>query len=155
MLPRISKSVLLSVGASQRYSRHLLCAFYELTLVFPNILVSEGRKTAAWGDKSHSDFINYIAFMKADMSAESLLFFLKEIEKRCKRQPRTRWQEREVDLDILFYEDASIDLPHLHIPHPGWSRPYLLPIYLDIQKKCQDANIVFPRTWPDFHHIPE
>jgi len=34
------------------------------------------------------------------------------------RKKTTKWGERNIDIDILFYEDRIIESPKLTIPHP-------------------------------------
>lgn len=40
------------------------------------------------------------------------------IERAGGRERRRRWVARTIDLDLLLYGDAVIDLPHLRVPHP-------------------------------------
>jgi len=52
-----------------------------------------------------------------DLEPIGLLEVLKEIEEKAGRKPRERWGPREIDLDILLYENHIIMLSFLHIPH--------------------------------------
>ena len=40
------------------------------------------------------------------------------IEEELGRTRREKWGARTIDIDILFYDDAVINLPDLVIPHP-------------------------------------
>jgi 2-amino-4-hydroxy-6-hydroxymethyldihydropteridine diphosphokinase len=52
------------------------------------------------------------------LSPEELLKALKEVEKEMGRKETIKWGPRIIDLDILFYDDAVVNMEHLHIPHP-------------------------------------
>ena len=41
-----------------------------------------------------------------------------EIERDLGRERRERWGPRVLDLDLLLYAEAVIDLPGLRVPHP-------------------------------------
>lgn len=41
-----------------------------------------------------------------------------EIERGLGRERRERWGPRVIDLDVLLYADAVLDLPGLKVPHP-------------------------------------
>lgn len=41
----------------------------------------------------------------------------KDIEKQLKRKHRFKWGPREIDLDIIFYEDLIMEKEELNIPH--------------------------------------
>ncbi len=47
---------------------------------------------------------------------------LQQIEKRIGRQQRKRWGPREVDLDLLIFEQRCINTPDLIVPHPEMHR---------------------------------
>ena len=48
-----------------------------------------------------------------------MLSEVKKIESELGRIKRTRWQEREIDIDILFYNDIVYKNDLLTIPHIG------------------------------------
>lgn len=64
------------------------------------------------------DFLNAVIEVDTDHEPEELYRALKEIEAEVGRKPSERWGPREIDLDLLLYEDRVVDLPHLKIPHP-------------------------------------
>ena len=42
-----------------------------------------------------------------------------EIEEQIgRKRTNDKWQERIIDIDILFYNEEVIDVPELKIPHP-------------------------------------
>lgn len=86
-------------------------------------------KTEAWGGKTDSFFLNQLVLTETELAPEKFLFFIKEIESKSGRRARKRWQSREIDIDILFYNDLTISTPHLSIPHPGISREYMIKMW--------------------------
>ena len=66
------------------------------------------------------DFLNTCILVHSHQSAEKTLQILQGIERDMGRQPKTgtQYQNRPIDLDILFYDDQVIRTPGLRIPHP-------------------------------------
>ncbi len=80
--------------------------------------VSSLYKTAPVGNEAQDDFLNGVVSIKTHISPHSLLHTLKQIETDIGRQHRTRWGPREIDMDILIYDDLCLQTPDLIIPHP-------------------------------------
>lgn len=70
-----------------------------------------------WGKIDQPEFLNGVLEFYTDLEPIGLLEVLKEIEEKAGRKPRERWGPREIDLDILLYENHIIMLSFLHIPH--------------------------------------
>ncbi|WP_295952843.1 2-amino-4-hydroxy-6-hydroxymethyldihydropteridine diphosphokinase [uncultured Xanthomonas sp.] len=81
---------------------------------------SQLYRSPAWGREDQPDFINAAALVTTTLSAPELLQALLELEHRHGRQrlPGERWGPRTLDLDLLLYAEAVIDLPGLQVPHP-------------------------------------
>lgn len=76
-------------------------------------------RTKPWGKTDQPDFVNAAALLETDRTPHQLLHELQSIETALGRKRRERWGPRELDLDILTYDDDVIDEPGLHIPHPS------------------------------------
>ena len=63
-------------------------------------------------------FLNMVVRGETALSAPDLLVRLKQVETDLGRVAGQRFGPRPIDLDILFYGDAVIDLPDLTVPHP-------------------------------------
>jgi len=75
--------------------------------------------TAAWGNKEQPEFYNQAILVETELSAGDLLKSTLKIEEQIGRtRTNDKWQERIIDIDILFYNNDLIDLPELKIPHP-------------------------------------
>jgi 2-amino-4-hydroxy-6-hydroxymethyldihydropteridine diphosphokinase len=79
--------------------------------------VSSIYETAPYGVQEQSPFLNAVAALVTEYSPAELHARLKELELQLGRQKRERWYEREIDFDILFYGNVSIQTSELIIPH--------------------------------------
>ena len=77
-------------------------------------------QSQAWGMEGAPDFLNQVIKVETKISAEELLIFLLEIEKKLGRErtETTTYQSRVIDIDILFFNKKSIKTKTLEIPHP-------------------------------------
>jgi len=74
-------------------------------------------RTPAWGVTEQPDFVNAAALLETDLGPFALLDALKALEVRLGRVESFRWGPRDIDLDILAYDDLLLDEPTLKIPH--------------------------------------
>jgi 2-amino-4-hydroxy-6-hydroxymethyldihydropteridine diphosphokinase len=75
-------------------------------------------ETAPWGYRDQDDFLNMVVEAETELGPLQLLILLKGIEVKLGRKPRFRNGPREIDIDILLYDDLIHDEKALHIPHP-------------------------------------
>jgi 2-amino-4-hydroxy-6-hydroxymethyldihydropteridine diphosphokinase len=75
-------------------------------------------ETAAWGVEDLPDYLNQVLEMETNLSPENILEKTQGIEEKLLRTRTNKWHSRTIDIDILFYGTAVIDLPNLKIPHP-------------------------------------
>ncbi len=77
-------------------------------------------RTPAWGNTAQPDFVNAAALLQTQLEVRDLLDALLDIERRFGRDrgQGERWGPRTLDLDLLLYDDATIDEPGLRVPHP-------------------------------------
>ncbi len=76
-------------------------------------------RTKAWGKTDQADFLNQVLQIRSLLSPQELLNKVLEIESTMGRVRTEKWGPRIIDIDILFYDQLSITVPDLHIPHPG------------------------------------
>jgi len=74
-------------------------------------------ETKPCGIEDQRDFLNQIIVVDSSLFPTELLNRVKEIEKKVGRTTSERWGEREIDIDILFYDEIDYDSPWLVIPH--------------------------------------
>jgi 2-amino-4-hydroxy-6-hydroxymethyldihydropteridine diphosphokinase len=81
---------------------------------------SSDYATPPWGDEQQSRFVNACIEIETSLDPHALLFTLHKIEKKFGRDRarETRWGPRTLDLDLIAYDDVTIDRPELTLPHP-------------------------------------
>ncbi len=105
-----------------------------------NIKTAKFYETQPMYYKKQENFINTALTGETNLSPEKLLEFVKSIEKKVRRQDRFRNGPREIDIDILFYDDLILKKDHLEIPHPLiQEREFVLNPLMDL-----DPNFVHP-----------
>ncbi|MEX0968673.1 MAG: 2-amino-4-hydroxy-6-hydroxymethyldihydropteridine diphosphokinase [Bacteroidia bacterium] len=82
------------------------------------VLQSSVYETAAWGYRNQPSFLNQVLVVETSLPPQELMKELLLIEKQMGRSRTTRWRERSIDIDILFYDDLVLNEAHLVIPHP-------------------------------------
>ncbi len=75
-------------------------------------------KTKPIGYTDQDWFVNGVIKIETDLEAIDLLRALKDIESYLGRRETFQWGPREIDLDILFFDDQKIHWGELQIPHP-------------------------------------
>ncbi|HET8753200.1 MAG TPA: 2-amino-4-hydroxy-6-hydroxymethyldihydropteridine diphosphokinase [Salinimicrobium sp.] len=85
--------------------------------------ISSVYETPAWGFEGNS-FLNACAAVSTRISPEETLKKLLQIEKKLGRERKTEggYQNRNIDLDIILYEDEIISSENLRLPHPEMLR---------------------------------
>lgn len=81
--------------------------------------ISSLYETKPFGNAGQENFINLVILVKTFFEPVAVFNCLKQIESEMGRRNSTRWGPREIDLDILFYDDLIYNDPHLTIPHKG------------------------------------
>ena len=96
-------------------------AVHELT-IHPEIRIVKGSawyETRPEGFVDQPDFVNGAVLAETTLAPMGLLDALKGIEKRLGRSATWKNGPREIDLDLLLYDDMVLDLPGLALPHPA------------------------------------
>lgn len=96
--------------------------------------ISSIFKNAAVGFESDNDFYNACLICKTELSPDQVLKELQEIEKILGRiKTKESYEDREIDLDIIFYDDLIIRSKNLEIPHPNYhERDFVLVPMLEL-----------------------
>ncbi|MGJ4891170.1 2-amino-4-hydroxy-6-hydroxymethyldihydropteridine diphosphokinase [Bradyrhizobium sp. HKCCYLRH3099] len=76
--------------------------------------------TPPWGEEQQPPFINACVAIETAVAPRALLSVLHEVERMFgrNRAQETRWGPRTLDLDLIAYDDVSLDTPDLTLPHP-------------------------------------
>lgn len=86
-------------------------------------------------------FLNMVVSVKTALSPEELLAYCQTIEKKLGRVRVIRWGPRTMDVDILLYDQNTIDSVSLQVPHPRMhERAFVLVPLLEINKELKMPN---------------
>jgi 2-amino-4-hydroxy-6-hydroxymethyldihydropteridine diphosphokinase len=128
---------------------YLANAISDLKSIGTIIIKSSIYETEALGYKNQLNFYNAIIKYTSSLSPRELLLAIKEIEKSIGRKNTFKWGPREIDIDIIFCQDYTLNESDLKIPHPEYSgRRFVLEPMLEIDKDyaISDSN----KTIADF-----
>ena len=100
--------------------RHLLKAINKIHSIGEIISIAPLYLSSAYGFFEQPDFYNSIVLLKTKLEPLKLLNKLKLIEVEVGRKNRIRWGPREIDLDIIFYNQEIIETNELTVPHPDF-----------------------------------
>ena len=98
--------------------------FEELNAIPVTRLIKQSSlyRSEPFGGVEQPDFVNAVAALLTQLSAQDLLRELQRIEnERGRERGDVRWGPRILDLDLLVYSDQVIDESDLSVPHPGIS----------------------------------
>lgn len=74
-------------------------------------------ETTPYGGVKQDNFYNAVCEYQTELSLTQLLFTVKEIEKTLGREESGKWGPREIDIDILLYNDLIYEDESLIVPH--------------------------------------
>lgn len=85
-------------------------------------------ETEPWGFESENNFLNGVILCETTLTPRQVLRKTQKIERELGRIKKTNSQrptvnsqlysDRPIDIDILLYDDLTVDEPDLKIPHP-------------------------------------
>jgi 2-amino-4-hydroxy-6-hydroxymethyldihydropteridine diphosphokinase len=94
----------------------LLCESADIRLTAR----SSNYRTPPWGVTEQPAFVNACIAVATELSPRALLERAHEVERRLGRTRlrEPRWGPRAIDIDLLAYDDVTLDEPDLTLPHP-------------------------------------
>ena len=83
-------------------------------------------ETEPWGFQSNNAFLNAVILCETTLTPREVLKATQKIERELgkttahatRRKNYSQYKDRPIDIDILLYDDLTIDEPDLKIPHP-------------------------------------
>ena len=91
------------------------------------LAVSSLYETEPEGYEDQDWFMNATAQIDTASSPGELLKLFKKTEQTIGRKKSIRWGPREIDLDLLLYDQLCMESPHIIIPHPRmYQRAFVL-----------------------------
>ncbi|MEA3510165.1 MAG: 2-amino-4-hydroxy-6-hydroxymethyldihydropteridine diphosphokinase [Actinomycetota bacterium] len=109
---------------------HLTTAMGGLSAIGDIAEISSVYETAPVGGPEQDPFLNAVVLIDTARTPTALLRELLLIERSRGRVRHERWGPRTLDLDLILFDQRSIDEPGLTVPHPqiGYRRFVLEPL---------------------------
>jgi 2-amino-4-hydroxy-6-hydroxymethyldihydropteridine diphosphokinase len=122
------------------------------------ILRSSVYETPAWGFNSEDPFWNQVLCIETHLNPSEILEKIKKIDAAFGRKRNSEgYSSREMDVDILYFDDQTINTENLTIPHPlmhkrlfvlvplaeiapRFVHPVLKLISIEMQNSCEDKS---------------
>jgi len=81
---------------------------------------SSDYRTPPWGVTDQPPFVNAVIAVATTLPAHALLMRALAVERTFGRERgrERRWGPRSIDIDLLVYDDLTLDGPELTLPHP-------------------------------------
>ena len=81
---------------------------------------SSDYQTPPWGVENQVPFVNLCLAIETTLAPHQLLQRIHKVERKLgrNRATETRWGPRSCDIDILSYDDVTLNEPDLILPHP-------------------------------------
>jgi len=132
--------IFLALGSNiENRKQHIETAIVLLREKVHDITVAPLYETKPRYFENQHNFLNTVLSGFTDVEPQELLQFTKTVQKKVGRVERFRNGPREIDIDILFYDNVVYKDEVLEIPHPGiQERDFVLQPFSDID--------------PDFSH---
>ncbi len=92
-------------------------------------------KNPPFGFTDQDDFYNSLILVATDLTPLQMLRFVLRIEKRFGRKRLFKDAPRTLDIDLIFYDDITMQSRRLTLPHPGWMHRSSVLIPLSQMKK--------------------
>ena len=103
--------------------------------------ISSVYETLPVGGPEQENYLNAIVTLNTKFEAEELLLKLLLIELNLGRQREIAWGPRTIDLDLIWFEDQTINLENLVLPHPrAHERCFVIKPWLEIEPKARIGN---------------
>ena len=89
-----------------------------------------------FGFLAQDDFINGLILIETDMAPRRLLRYILRVEKLFGRKRLFKDGPRTLDIDMIFYDNVTMQSEVLTLPHPGWMERSSVLIPLAKMKKA-------------------
>ena len=93
------------------------------------------------GPDGQGPYLNMVVAVETSLDPYALLRRCQRIEAEAMRQRAVRWGPRTLDVDIVMFDDMTIDSEELTVPHPRFAeRRFVLAPLSDIApERCPDG----------------
>lgn len=111
--------------------------------------ISSVYETLPFGDIEQNNFFNAVIKISTKLNPQELFIELKKIEQRLGRIIREKWGPREIDLDVLLFNDLIFSDEIITLPHKGIIyRDFVLVPLIEIEPEL--IHPIFNKKIADF-----
>jgi 2-amino-4-hydroxy-6-hydroxymethyldihydropteridine diphosphokinase len=133
--------------------RNLQNAIQQINKLIGEVFaVSSYVESKPWGFVSQNDFLNACCLVKTKMSVDDFISVTQQIEREMGRKVRDRndFQDRIIDIDVIFFGEKIINNNKLTIPHKNFrKRDFVL------YPLSQISNQIDPETFLSIYQFRE
>lgn len=133
---RTSHTAIVALGSNLGDRAHYLrLAIGQLGEI---VAMSQVFETDPMGPAGQGAYLNMVVVVRTWLDPYGFIRRCQHIEAMALRQRVVRWGARTLDVDLLFYDDITIDDPELTVPHPGFAerRFVLAPLAEVAPERC-------------------
>jgi 2-amino-4-hydroxy-6-hydroxymethyldihydropteridine diphosphokinase len=132
-----------NVGDVRATLEHAIAAFCDGEQV--RLLArSSDYRTPPWGIEDQPAFVNLCIAVETALTPHLLLARAQAVERTLGRQRANerRWGPRPVDIDLIAYDDVTVNEPDLRLPHPHlFERAFVLVPLAEIAPERMIAGV--------------
>ena len=100
------------------------------------------RTPAVGGPSGQPDYLNAVIEISTELTAAQLLTLCQQLEATAGRTREIRWAPRTLDIDLLLFDDLTIDTTDLTLPHPRMQdRQFVLQPLVEIAPELQHPQL--------------
>jgi 2-amino-4-hydroxy-6-hydroxymethyldihydropteridine diphosphokinase len=97
------------------------------------LALSRVYETDPVGGPEQGSYLNAVVALETSLGPWELLAVAQRLEADAQRVRTERWGPRTLDVDVLLYDDVTMDDVELTIPHPRlWERAFVLVPLADV-----------------------
>jgi len=131
--------VVLALGSNIGDRLAMLQAAVDLLSDAPGVsvvAVSSVYETEPVGGPPQPDYLNAVALVDTELTAQDLLAVTQGIEADLGRVRAERWSPRPIDIDVIDYAGVVSDDPALTLPHPrAFERGFVLVPWAEVDDR--------------------
>ena len=112
--------VYLSLGSNSPDQLNMLTRARILLSAYGGRIVSSSQvyKTDPWGELDQPTFVNQAIAIKTTQDITTFHASCLQIERILGKRKKSKYGQRNIDIDILLFDEKVYDSPALQIPHP-------------------------------------
>lgn len=112
--------IYLGLGSNVGESRHILHKARIYLGIFLGYIqdASSLYESEPWGIQDQRAFINQVLVVDSVVTIDQVYRVTSHIEQVLKKEKDSKYGPRNIDIDILLYDDEIYSAPSLEIPHP-------------------------------------